>query len=109
MQLGTPYPASPALYTPPPVPPPSPGPTPPPEPLPIPVPFPDPIPFPLPGPFESFTVFASGSPQLDIFGLGNFKSGGPSTVGVAANFGFSGGFTLGGVICVRLNLGTLPL
>src|SRR5580704_4342657 len=104
MQAGYPYPPVPALNGPPPVPPPSPGPTPPPLPLPIPVPLPEPIPLPLPGPLESFVTLDIGSPQFDMLGLANFMSGIPRTVGVAANLGLSGGFTLGGVICVRLNL-----
>src|SRR5271163_1450444 len=108
MQAGIPYPPVPALNTPPPVPPPSPGPTPPPLPLPTPVPFPEPIPLPLPGPFESLITFESGSPQLFIFGLGSFRSGGPKTVGVIARRAFGFVTTLGGVNCVIANFGSLP-
>src|ERR1700730_4984375 len=93
---------------PPPVPPPSPGPTPPPLPLPTPPPLPDPIPAPLPGPFESLITLLSGSPQLDILGLGNFNSGGPITVGVALNRA-STGLTERGVNCTMENFGSRPL
>src|SRR5580704_6995956 len=108
MQAGYPYPPVPALNTPPPVPPPSPGPTPPPLPLPTPVPLPEPIPLPLPGPFESLMTFESGSPQLFMFGLGSFSSGGPKTVGVIARRALGLVTTFGGVNCVIANFGSLP-
>src|SRR5215475_14422201 len=96
-----PTPFTPARNAPPPVPPPSPGPSPPPEPLPMPV--------PLPWPNESEFAFAIGSPNVGKL-LFIFKSGGPSSEGSIASFG-SGliGFTCGGVNCVYLNFGTLPL
>ena len=53
---------------------------------------------------------ASGSPNVPIVGLGTFKSGGPSSDGSIASFGV--GFSIlicGGVNCVHLNLGSLPL
>src|ERR1700736_3113511 len=79
-QIGTPTPFTPARNAPPPVPPPSPEPRPPPVPLPMPV--------PLPWPSESEYAEASGSPYVDMFGLGTFKSGGPSSEGSIANLGF---------------------
>src|SRR5882762_11234995 len=101
-QIGTPTPFTPARNAPPPVPPPSPGPRPPPVPLPIPV--------PLPGSSESEYAEASGSPKVDMFGLDTFKSGGPNRAGSMASFGFRFCiFTCGGVNCVHLNLGNLPL
>src|ERR1700680_1207675 len=101
-QIGTPTPFTPARNAPPPVPPPSPGPRPPPVPLPIPV--------PLPCPKESERADASGSPKVDILGLGTFKSGGPSREGSMASLGCSFSILIcGGVNCVHLNFGNLPL
>src|ERR1700676_743478 len=102
MHTGDPTPFTPARNDPPPVPPPSPGPNPPPVPLPIPV--------PLPCPKDSEFPLANGSPNVGRFGLfSTFKSGGPSSEGSIGSFGFSKGFTCGGVNCVILNFGSLPL
>src|SRR5260370_10661535 len=45
------------------------------------------MPVPFPFPRESVTLFPSGSPKFAIFGLGIFKSGGPSSEGSIASFG----------------------
>src|ERR1700682_3894203 len=101
-QIGTPTPFTPARNAPPPVPPPAPGPRPPPVPLPMPV--------PLPCPRDSEYALASGSPNVERFGLGTFKSGGPSSAGFIASCGFRFWiFTCGGVNCVHLNFGSFPL
>src|SRR5882724_11731715 len=67
------------------------------------------MPVPFPFPRESVTLLASGSPKFAIFGLGTFKSGGPSSEGSIASLGFRFSiFACGGVNCVHLNLGSLP-
>src|SRR5712691_9698944 len=106
MHCGVPTPFMPARNTPPPVPPPDPGPRPPPEPLPTPPLSPVPMPPPLPGPFDQLTTLASGSPKFTSAGFTTFSSGGPSSEGSIASFGF--GFLIvaeGGVNCVQLNFG----
>src|SRR5215469_17042673 len=110
MQAGWPTPFTPARNAPPPVPPPSPGPRPPPVPLPMPPPSPVPMPPPPPVPFDMFNEAASGSPIFDNGEFGTFKSGGPSSVGSIASFGF--GFLItavGAANCVIENFGARPL
>src|SRR6516225_5911295 len=99
----------PTLYAPPPIPPPHPGPTPGPWLEPTPPPLPEPIPPPDPVPLECGPrTEDKGSPREPDSCRARWISGGTTTVGSTASFGFSfRTTTMGGATCSRENRGSL--